>query len=224
MGGVSRSDLRALVLCDFDGTITLDDMTNVVWDRFLPYDWRARLLSDFNRGQINATELVRRGYAGVEQSEEEVLALMRQRLRVRPGFGQLRALCERQQWRFAVVSNGLRFYIEAALEPHTEIWAHEARFDRRWQIGLPPSMRLLDGEDFKSRVIAHLKHEHPSARSIYLGDGRLDLEPAQLCDHIFAVRGSELERLCQGANIPVRGFTDFNEVVEQLEELHLGKS
>ena len=33
-----------IIVSDFDGTLTLDDVTTYLWDKYLPYDWRAKLL------------------------------------------------------------------------------------------------------------------------------------------------------------------------------------
>lgn len=215
---MSVSKTRALILCDFDGTITLDDMTNVVWDRCLDYDWRSRLVSESERGLITATEMVRRGYAGVRQNEEEILQLMRRSLRIRAGFAQLITLCDRRNWHFAVVSNGLRFYIEAALGNRLEIWAHDAQFDGRWQVELPQSMPLDSSRDFKSQVVTELKRRYPEAASFYIGDGRLDFEPAHLCDAVLCVRESTLSQLCRQEGLATHGFSDFSEVAAMLTQ------
>ena len=29
-----------IIVSDFDGTLTLDDVTTYIWDKYLPYDWR----------------------------------------------------------------------------------------------------------------------------------------------------------------------------------------
>ena len=33
-----------IVVSDFDGTLTIEDVTAMLWDAHLPYDWRATLL------------------------------------------------------------------------------------------------------------------------------------------------------------------------------------
>lgn len=194
-------------------------MTNVVWDECLDYDWRSVLLPDSEQGRITATEMVRRGYADVKQDEQAILQLMRQSLELRAGFLQLLSVCEQESWHFAVVSNGLSFYIEAALGNRVEIWAHEAHFDTRWHVELPKSLPLNGELDFKSQVVARLKQRHPSAKSVYIGDGRLDLEPALLCDHVLSVRDSTLRRLCERDGVTSHEFSEFHEVAQILWKL-----
>lgn len=194
-------------------------MTNVVWDRFLDYDWRARLLPDSEQGRITATEMMRRGYADVRQDQQALLQTMRQSLEIRAGFQDLLALCQSESWHFAVVSNGLRFYIESALGNRVEIWAHDAHFDTRWHVEMPSSLALDSSLDFKAQVVAELKLRHPNAKSVYIGDGRLDFEPALSCDHVLCVRDSALQRLCERAGVTPLQFSDFHQVIRILRKL-----
>jgi 2-hydroxy-3-keto-5-methylthiopentenyl-1-phosphate phosphatase len=196
-------------------------MTNVVWDRFLEYDWRSKLVALSERGLITATEMVRRGYADVPEDEQAILALIRQSLRIRPGFEQLLSLCESKNWHFAVLSNGLRFYIEATLGNRLEIWAHDAHFDTRWHVELPQNLPLDPQLDFKCQVLSELKRQYRGSPCFYIGDGRLDFEPARLCDKVFCVRDSSLERLCEHAGLPKSSFTDFSEICDRLSEERL---
>jgi 2-hydroxy-3-keto-5-methylthiopentenyl-1-phosphate phosphatase len=214
--GTRPSDV--LVLCDFDGTITENDLTNLVWDEWLPYDWRARLLPDSERGLITATEMMRRGYADVTQSEAEILELLRPRSKLRRGFVEFVERCDALGAAFIVVSNGLRFYIEALLPTPVPVWAHEARFDGRWHVEVPKELNLGEGEDFKSHVVRRLRERHPTSKLAYVGDGRLDFEPAKLCDQVYCVRDSTLERRCAAESIPARSFEDFRELESALLE------
>lgn len=213
----ARDGARALVLSDFDGTVVEADLTNVVWDACLPYDWRSRLLPESDAGRINATELMRRGYAEVDRAAHEILALMRPHAVLRRGFDRLQALCAAEGWPLAIVSNGLRFYIEALLPSVSELWAHEAEYDQGWRVTTPEGVTVGPSEDFKSKAVRRLRERHPSALGVYIGDGRLDLEPAKLCDLVFAVRGSKLEELCRAEQLPAFSFEDFEEVVVELK-------
>ena len=196
----------------------MNDLTNVIWDEFLPYHWRERLLPESERGLISATELMRRGYADVTQNQDAILSLIRARIQIRRGFDRLLSTCADRDWAFVILSNGLRFYIEAAVGSHLQIWAHEATYDDgRWHVAVPPSIQLRPLEDFKSHIVARLRASHPDAPFVYIGDGRLDFEPAILCEHVWCVRGSTLEIRCSDAGIPNQGFDDFDEVREGME-------
>jgi 2-hydroxy-3-keto-5-methylthiopentenyl-1-phosphate phosphatase len=98
---------ETIVLVDFDGTITVRDVTTAIWNRYVP-DWTTRILPPSEAGEISAFELIRRGYADVPALPEELLAIARAEGALRPGFEDFVALCRGRGWPLRVVSNGLR--------------------------------------------------------------------------------------------------------------------
>ena len=204
-----------IVVSDFDGTLTIDDVTTLFWDAHLTYDWRRELLPDTYAGRVTPLEMIARGYGEVAQPAEALLAQARAHTRLRPGLTELVALCRARGWPFVVLSHGLTFYIQDLLPPEIPIVAFNGVFDgRRWEVSLPPGMRLAPGEDFKSHVVADLRRQHPGHPTVYLGDGRLDLPAAETCDEVFAVRGTRLAELCPRARL----FDRLDEVVAALQE------
>jgi 2-hydroxy-3-keto-5-methylthiopentenyl-1-phosphate phosphatase len=204
-----------IIVSDFDGTLTVEDVTTLFWDTHLPYDWRSELLPDTYAGRVTPLEMIARGYRDLAQPPEALLAQARAHTRLRPGLTELVALCRARAWPFVVVSHGLTFYIQDLLPPEISIVAFTGAFDGRgWQVSLPEGMRLGPGEDFKSQVVAELRRQHPGHSTLYLGDGRLDLLAAETCDEVFAVRGTKLAELCPRARL----FERLDEVVAALQE------
>jgi 2-hydroxy-3-keto-5-methylthiopentenyl-1-phosphate phosphatase len=206
-----------IIVSDFDGTLTLDDVTTYVWDKYLPYDWRATLLPPTYEGRLTPLEMIARGYGDVRVPPKELLADIRGTIRMRPGVEALGTFCRGRGWHFAVVSHGLAFYIEALLPPWIPFIAFAGTFDETsWRVTLPPTMTLSPGEDFKSRVVADLRARHPGRPVVYLGDGRLDLPAALTSDRIFAVAGSALADLSRIAGRQVEEFESLDEVAAAL--------
>ena len=104
-----------IIVSDFDGTLTLDDVTTYIWDKYLPYDWRAKLLPPTYEGRWTPLEMIAHGYADIRVPPKELLAEIRDNVRLRPGVEALATFCRGRGWHFAVVSHGLAFYIEALL-------------------------------------------------------------------------------------------------------------
>ncbi|HXJ22556.1 MAG TPA: haloacid dehalogenase-like hydrolase [Polyangia bacterium] len=203
-----------ILVSDFDGTATLDDVTTFLWDRHLSYDWRRELLPPTHAGQMSPLEMIARGYGDIPVGPEALLAEARANTRLRPGLEALTGHCRARGWPFIVLSHGLAFYIQALLPPDVAFTSFVGSFaGGRWQVTLPPGVRVRPGEDFKSRVVADLRARHPGHATVYLGDGRLDLPAAETCDRVFAVRGSRLAELCPRA-LP---FDALDEVVAALE-------
>jgi 2-hydroxy-3-keto-5-methylthiopentenyl-1-phosphate phosphatase len=203
-----------IIVSDFDGTLTVEDVTTLFWDAHLSYDWRRELLPDTYAGRVTPLEMIARGYRDLAQPPQALLAQARVHTRLRPGLTELVALCRVRAWPFVVVSHGLTFYIQALLPPEIPVVAFIGTFaGDGWRVSLPERMRLGPGEDFKSHVVAELRRQHPGHSTVYLGDGRLDLPAAETCDEVFAVRGTKLAELCPRARL----FDRLDEVVAALE-------
>jgi 2-hydroxy-3-keto-5-methylthiopentenyl-1-phosphate phosphatase len=206
-----------LVVSDFDGTITLADLTNLVWDRHVPYDWRAVLTPLSREGVLSPLEMIARGYGDVAQGPEALLAEVLPAGRLRAGFASFVDACRERRWPFEVLSHGLAFYIQPLLPAGVALTAFEGRFeDGRWRVELPADLTVPAGRDFKAHVVALLRARHPEHTTVYVGDGRLDFPAARTCELVFAVRGSTLARLCAEAGIAFTPFETFDEVRDLL--------
>ena len=206
-----------LVVSDFDGTITLDDLTNLIWDRYVPYDWRAILTPLSREGVLSPLEMIARGYGAVARGPEALLAEVVPAGRLRDGFEAFVADCGTRGWPFEVLSHGLSFYIRPLLPPGASLTAFEGFFEGgRWRVELPAGLVVPRGRDFKAHVVAELRARHPGHTTVYVGDGRLDFPAARTCDVIFAVRGSTLAKLCAEADLPFEAFDTFDEIARVL--------
>jgi 2-hydroxy-3-keto-5-methylthiopentenyl-1-phosphate phosphatase len=203
-----------ILVSDFDGTLTIDDVTTLLWDRHLTYDWRRELLPPTYDGQWTPLQMIARGYGDIPVGPQQLLDEARAHARLRPGLDALVAFSQARGWPFLVLSHGLTFYIQDLLPPGVPFTAFVGHFvDGRWNVTLPPDVEVASGQDFKSRVVADLRVRHPGSPTVYLGDGRLDLPAAETCDQVFAVRGSKLAELCPRARL----FDTLDEVVAALE-------
>jgi 2-hydroxy-3-keto-5-methylthiopentenyl-1-phosphate phosphatase len=206
-----------LIVSDFDGTITLDDLTNFIWDRHVPYDWRQVLTPLSRDGALTPLEMIARGYGDVPQPPETLLAEVIPRGRWRAGFEAFVATCAARRWPFEVLSHGLTFYIRPLLPAGVALTAFEGRFeDGRWRVEVPAGVDVPAGRDFKAHVVAALRARHAGHTTVYLGDGRLDFPAARTCDLVFAVRDSTLARMCAEAGVPFTAFESFDEVATLL--------
>jgi 2-hydroxy-3-keto-5-methylthiopentenyl-1-phosphate phosphatase len=203
---------------DFDGTITVDDLTNFIWDRYVPYDWRAVLTPLSREGVLSPLEMIARGYGDVEQGPEALLAEVLPAGRLRAGFAPFVAACDERRWPLEVLSHGLSFYIRPLLPAGCRLTAFEGRFEAgRWRVELPAGVTVPAGRDFKAHVVAELRARHAGHATVYVGDGRLDFPAARTCDHIFAVAGSTLAKLCAEAGLAFTAFESFDEITRALD-------
>jgi len=206
-----------LIAVDFDGTITVEDITNIIWDAHVPFDWRAVLMPGVRAGEVTPLELISNGYREVGVGPEALLDQVRPLAHLRPGFEELVARARARGWPLHVVSYGLAFYLRALLPAGVPFTAFEGTFDgQRWGVSLPAGFRLPPGRDFKVAVLEDLRVRHPGHRTVYVGDGRLDLPAARDADAVFAVRDSTLAKLCRAAGVPCTEFVRFDQIVVAL--------
>jgi 2-hydroxy-3-keto-5-methylthiopentenyl-1-phosphate phosphatase len=204
---------------DFDGTITLEDLTNKIWDAHVPYDWRAVLTPLSREGVLTPLEMIARGYGAVAQPADVLRAEIAPHAKLRDGFEAFVADCGARRWPFEVLSHGLSFYIAPLLPPGTALTAFEGKFRRArdgWDVDFPDGISVPRGRDFKAHVVSLLRARHPGHTTVYVGDGRLDFPAARTCDRVFAVAGSTLERLCDEHAVPFTAFETFAEITAAL--------
>ncbi len=211
--------MKTLVQCDFDGTITEEDMGFLLLDSFASEDWR-RLLTEYREDRMSVGRFNTRAFAMVKADRQTLLKFVRNKVKIRAGFHELLAYCRRKDFRFVIVSNGLVFYIEAILRDtgadNIDILAAKANFTTKGidakYIG-PGGNQLQDG--FKEAYIRLFLSR--GYRVVYIGNGTSDTLPARQAHHIFAT--GELLTFCKESNLDCTPFVDLNDVVRGLELL-----
>jgi 2-hydroxy-3-keto-5-methylthiopentenyl-1-phosphate phosphatase len=205
-----------LILCDFDGTITMQDVTNLIWDHYIGPSWRGDLLTSYKHGHISHLKIMVDGYKRIHATKQEMLDYVRPLISLRPNFEVLRQQCLSENWPLTVLSGGLDFYIEAFLPPGVPFYSYSAKHEHHWEVFAPPDIEKNEAEDFKVCVKQLLKKKFRKEKVVFIGDGRNDFPVAQRSDVVFAVRGSTLAQLCKERGHVCHEFDDFSEVVQKL--------
>ena len=211
--------MKTLVQCDFDGTITEEDMGFLLLDSFASEDWR-QLLTEYREGRMSVGYFNTRAFATVKADKQTLVKFVKSKVKIRAGFHELLAYCRRKGFRFVIVSNGMVFYIEAILKDsgvdNMHILAAQAKFtpegiESRY-IG-PEGNQIQDG--FKEAYIRSFLSK--GYRVVYIGNGSSDASPAKQAHHIFAT--GELLAHCKQTNLNCTPFVALNDVVRGLELL-----
>ncbi len=216
---MSQEVKKTLVQCDFDGTVTHADVSYMVLDTFADGDWR-KLLDEYRAGRITVGEFNTRAFAMVKADRKTLLDFIKGKVEVRAGFSQLLDYCQRRDFKFVIVSNGLDFYIEDILKelgvPEIEVLAARTEFDpegvRVRYIG-PDGNQLQS--DFKEAYIRLFLSQ--GYRVIYIGNGVSDLSPARKAHHIFAT--GDLLDGCRQIKINCAPFHDLADIIKGIELL-----
>jgi 2-hydroxy-3-keto-5-methylthiopentenyl-1-phosphate phosphatase len=213
--------MKIALQLDFDGTITEEDISFLLLDNYVGPVWREHL-KDYTSGKIPVGAFNRRVFGLVKADLGAMTELISTspRVRVRPGFRELLDYATGHDYKVAIVSNGLTFYIEHVLKMlgvnGMDIYAAENTF-------FPGGMSVRyvgpDGSEkeagFKEAWTEALVKQGYDV--IYAGNGRSDIYPSKLARHVFAT--GDLVEQCIKEKVPYTLFNDFFEVIEALEKL-----
>ena len=202
--------------CDFDGTITEEDVSFLMLDAYADGDWR-HLFREYQEGRITVGRFNMDAFAMVKADKDSLLEVFKNNIKIRTEFQELVDYCRGRDFRFVVVSNGLDFYIEEVLRDiglaDIEVIAARTRFETngiRVQY-IDPDGNHLD-KDFKGAYVDSFLKE--GYRIIYIGNGTSDIAPAKKCSYVFAT-GALLDHYKQ-TDIHYTAFTDFDQVIRGL--------
>jgi len=206
-----------LIQCDFDGTVTVDDISFMLLDAFAKGDWRA-LDDEYTAGKITVGEFNDRAFAMLRADIKEMLDYIKGKAAVRAGFKDFTALCKKKGIRLVIVSNGWDFYVKQILEDigikDVEYHSAETYFEGgKLQVRyVGPAGQVVDTE-FKEKYVSKFVNE--GYHVVYIGNGTSDLSPAKGAQQIFAT-DSLLEN-CRKAGINCMPFTSFDEICQVID-------
>jgi len=211
--------MKTLVQCDFDGTITKEDISFVLLDTFAQGDWQ-QLLRQYKEHKISVGEFNTKAFAMVKADKHRLVEALQGNVKVRAGFHELVSYCLEKGLRLVIVSNGLDFYIRAVLKElglgDVEVYAAQASFHptgmRVRYLG-PDGKRMDDG--FKEAYIESFLRL--GYRVIYIGNGDSDIAPAEYAHHVFAT--GDLLAYSKENNLNCKPFKDFGDIVKYLEQM-----
>jgi 2-hydroxy-3-keto-5-methylthiopentenyl-1-phosphate phosphatase len=203
-----------LILCDFDGTVTLEDVTNCIWDHYHGPQWREWLLPDYRAGKTSTLQVMAGGFKPIRAPLEEIMVVAQQHRTLRAGFAEFVQGCSDRGWPLHIISCGLDVYIRELLPQGIPIVSYKAVLgEDGWDVTLPDGVELKAGEDFKIHAMERLLEKYPGRQTVFIGDGRNDFPIAQKCRYVFTRSESTLERLCRENNIVATSFAQFDEIL-----------
>lgn len=213
------------ILCDFDGTIAIEDATDALLDRFAHPDWQ-RLERDWREGRIGSAECMAGQVALLDASREELDAHL-STLRIDPAFPAFVEAASAAHLQLRVISDGLDYAIKAILRRYGLDWLPVQANKlvqtgpRSWKLETPfadAHCRVASGHcKCVSAVRAHNTHR----RVLLIGDGASDFCAAGEADFVFAKH--RLIEHCRHADIPHESIVGFADAIGLLPALLAGR-
>jgi len=218
--------MKIAVQIDFDGTVTIKDVSFLLLDTYVGSAWREHL-KEYASGRIPVGTFNKKVFGMMKADRKTMtdMVLTSERVKIRPGFREFLEYCVKKGFKIVIVSNGLLFYIEAILEnlgvrgiKGLEIYAARNDFYpggvKVAYIG-PDGTELEDG--FKETYTEMLVKQGYSV--IYLGNGDSDIYPAWQAKYVFAT--DQLLKRCRAEKLGCLPFQDFFDVIKGLETVSL---
>lgn len=204
------------LLIDYDGTISLTDVTDQVMAQHVPGVWEAAAAL-YDAGRMGSRRLMAWEMDLVEADPATLLATAAQQPHD-PGFVPFVRAAQAAAVPIEVVSDGFGFFIRPALEALgvgelPVVTARTVFTGRRARLEFPnghPTCRVC-GTCKRERVLAH---RAAGRRVVFIGDGESDRYAAGYADVVFAKR--QLDRICVEAGWPFLPWTGFHEIEDWL--------
>lgn len=208
-----------VVVSDFDGTMTRHDFYKLAIESLLPADvpdyW-----ADYRTGSITHFEGLRRYFAAIKASEDDVLAIVQQ-MDLDPQLPAAVESLRRAEWRVVITSAGCDWYIrrllaEAGVE--VEIHANPGRFEagRGLLMEMPTQSRYWSpnlGVD-KAGVVRDFLNQGLTVA--FAGDGFPDAEPARLVSADLRFARGDLADVLRSEGLAFHPFEVWSDIANHL--------
>lgn len=218
---ILESDRLPLVfLVDYDGTICLTQVTDVLMDVHVKHDLWQELDARYLRGEIGSREELAQLVAWLPAEREPVAATAAAQPHDRT-FVEFVALTRELGVEIEIVSDGYGFYVEPALEALGVSGLPISTASTSWETGRPqitfpsghPSC-FLCGTCKRERV---LRQRERGLHVVLVGDGTSDRFAAAHADTVFAK--APLSTWCDAAGWPYRAWSTFDDVSAWLRDI-----
>jgi len=208
-----------VLVSDFDGTMTRHDFYKLAIERLLPADvpdhW-----ADYRAGKITHFEALRRYFAAIRKTEDEVLDVVRQ-MELDPGLKGAVESLRRAGWSVIVTSAGCEWYIRRLLAGagvNVVVHANPGRFEagRGLVMEMPVASPYLSpflGVD-KTAVVR--QHVASGGKVAFAGDGFPDVEPARLVIGSLRFARGDLADVLQKEGLEFQRFGTWSDIAGAL--------
>jgi 2-hydroxy-3-keto-5-methylthiopentenyl-1-phosphate phosphatase len=211
---------RALLITDFDGTLTERDFYRLVAERLVPPDLPDHW-ADYRAGRATHFDALAAIFASIQATDERPLLEVARDMRLQADLaghvGRLRAA----GWDVAVVSAGCGWYIERLLADAgvvLEVHANPGEFvpggGLRMRRPDDPRFRSHDLGVDKAAVVRDALRRVPTVA--FAGDGYPDLEAARLVPPARRYARADLAAAADEEGLPYQPFERWSDIVDGL--------
>ena len=208
-----------MLLCDFDGTISDVDVTDLLLHNFGQSGY-LKLEKDWEEGKIGSQKCMREQIALLKASQPEVDMCLDQ-IAIDPYFQQFTSSMKQLNVPVHIVSDGLDYAIERILHNNhlykLPFFANKLIYqgEQKWQLDFPYMSTgcIKQSGNCKCAYIASLREKYDHI--FYVGDGSSDYCVSHKVDMVFAK--NKLIDYCQAHAIKHHAIQDFSDIINFFE-------
>ena len=212
------------ILCDFDGTISLTDVTDALLISFAKDGWQ-ELEALWLAGQIGSQQCMAAQVGLIDASKAQLDARIAE-IEIDPAFDEFVSAARGLGIPLSVVSDGLDYVIESILLRHgiveLPIMANKLSQvdDRRWRLDFPNARgdcRKVSG----TCKCALLQQAQDNGRVLFIGDGASDFCVSHRADFVLA-KGQLIDYAIAECipHAAISGFGDASSWLEAINRPH----
>ena len=213
------------ILCDFDGTIALDDTTDTLLERFARPGWEV-LEARWRAGSIGSRDCMAGQIALLDMSRAELDAHLAERI-IDPAFADFIKAANSAGASIEVLSDGLDYSIRSILARYGLDWLPatsnrlESAGERQWRLAFPNASAMCRAASGTCKCARADKAQAARRHALLIGDGASDFCVAGAADFVFAK--GKLVAHCRAQDIPHVPIDGFADALKLLPDLIAGK-
>ncbi len=209
------------IFCDFDGTIAVNDVGNLLFTRFGDKEKWWDLVDLWKQHKINGPDL---WIKQADQTRIDPIELEKfiSEQTIDPDFRSFVNKCEKKLLPLHILSDGMDIYIHKILESnhldYLDVKANKMTIQSDNSLKLEfPYFKYGCGRcgNCKGSQIRLLKQS--GEKTIYIGDGHSDLCALDEADITFA-KGALLKH-CKERNLSYYAFENFSDIINKLDNI-----
>lgn len=210
--------MKDIFLIDFDGTIAINDSTQVLAKEFI-YDMYEDYTNRFRRGEVNVKQYIHDLLSSLNIDKEKFRATLHENIKIDKSFANF----INNDIEFRIVSSGTKLNVIYSLESvnifikDEHIYSNEISFDNSNITVISPILYMSEENGVNKATIVK-KYINKGYRVFFIGDGPSDYEVARVANIIFAKKGKRLAKRCEENNVPYIEFENFDDIYNKYNE------
>ena len=209
------------ILCDFDGTIAKQDVTDTLLEQFALPGWE-EIETSWKKGLIGSRDCMGQQIALLRADRDQLNAAL-DAIEIDPGFHDFVALCRDQGLPLTIVSDGLDYAIKRILGRYglddLPIVANHLEMvgEDEYRLSFPYANNACAKGSGTCKCKVGERLSAGKAMTLLVGDGTSDMCAAGSVDLVFAK--DKLLTHCRDHGLPVVAYRDFTNATMQLAAL-----